>query len=72
MDNKKVVALNDDALDEVNGGLQIGNTQVRNQDTGEIFDLLVDKWLAFGYVSSLGDVSDGDKIAALRSMGYIA
>lgn len=66
------VELNNEALDQVVGGIQICSTKVRNEHTGETYKLLVDKWVAFGYVSDLGDVPEEDKINALLDAGMIA
>ena len=71
-EKSKKVALSDDALDGVAGGLQICSDAVMNDQTGEVFTLLVDKWTAYGYLASLGDITDNDRIAALRAKGYIA
>lgn len=71
MENKKI-ELSDEVLDAVSGGVQIGETKVRNEHTGEMYQLLVNKWTAFGYVSSLGDVSEEEKINALINAGMIA
>lgn len=68
---KSRVELNDEALEEVLGGLQICSTKVRDEDTGAVYKLLVDKWIAFGYVSDLGDVSEETKINALLNAGMI-
>ena len=70
MDNKRV-ELSDEVLDAVVGGIQICSTKVRNEHTGEEYKLLVDKWVAFGYVSNLGDVPEEDKINALLGAGMI-
>ena len=73
MENKKnVVALSDDALNNVAGGLIIDSTGVTNQETGEKYQLLADGLTVFGFVCGLGDVSEGEKIAALLAKGYIA
>ena len=71
MDSKKVVALSDDALDEVSGGLIVNSTYVRNENDGVCYRLLVDKWAAYGYVNELGMVSEEEKIAALQAAGMI-
>ena len=70
MENKKI-QLSDEAVDAVVGGVQICSTKVRNEHTGEVYRLLVDKWIAFGYVSDLGDVPEEDKINALLNAGMI-
>lgn len=70
MDNKRV-ELSDESLDKVVGGIQICSTKVRNEHTGEQYRLLVDKWIAFGYVSDLGDVPEEEKINALLNAGMI-
>ena len=73
MENKKnAVALSDDALDNVSGGLIIDSTGVTNQETGEKYQLLADGLTVFAFVSGLGNVSEGEKIAALKAKGYIA
>lgn len=70
MENKRI-ELSNEALDEVVGGVQICSTKVRNEHTGEEYKLLVDKWVAFGYVSDLGDVPEEEKINALLDAGMI-
>ena len=69
--DKKKVALSDDAVESICGGLQIWSGGVKNQDTGEKYKLLVNDWVAFGYVSSLGDITDTERIQALLAAGYI-
>lgn len=72
MDNKKIVELNDDSLDLVQGGVKIVNTTVTNKDTGETYTLLVDPMTAFGYMTANGYKSDTEIINGMLALGYIA
>ena len=71
MDNKKIVKLDDDNLDMVAGGVNIGANYVMNKDTGVYYKLLVDPMEAFTFVSSLGDVSEDVRISELFAQGMI-
>ena len=73
-DKKKIVALSDEALDNVAGGLVINYDHVIDQDTGIRYDLLNgDMWGAYQLVVQLGAyATDAERIDALRAAGYIA
>ena len=75
MENKKkMVALSDDALDDVSGGVIVRDACVVNMDTGESFAIIKGtKQEVFGYVCSLGgSLSEDERIIALRNAGFIA
>ena len=69
---KKVVELSDDALDSISGGVVLNPSGVVNRETGQKYAWLnPDRGAAFAYVCQLGDVSEGEKIAALQAAGFI-
>ena len=69
---KKRVELSDDVLDTVSGGVILNPSGVVNQANGKKYKWLkYDRAGAFAYVCELGDVSEGEKIAALQAAGYI-
>ena len=71
-EKKRAVALSDDALDSVSGGVIINQNCVVNIETGQKYVLLnPDRAAAFGFVCELGDIPEADKIAALQAAGYI-
>lgn len=72
MENKKnVVALSDDLLETVGGGLYLDDQKCVNQVTGETYSLLVDKNLIFATIVSFGPIPDDQRIAKLLQLGYI-
>ena len=69
---KKIVELSDDSLDSISGGVILNDSCVVNRETGQRYAWLNhDLYGAFNLVNSLGDVPEGDKIAALQAAGYI-
>ncbi len=73
MDNNEVrVQLNDEALENVVGGVLIRSKTVTNKDTGEVYKLLVDPMVAFSYATAHGNQSDSEIIAGMKSEGYIS
>ena len=70
MDNGRV-QLNDEALDNVVGGVLIRSKTVTNKDTGEVYKLLVDPMTAFSYATANGSKSDSEIIAGMLAKGYI-
>ena len=70
MDNGRV-QLNDEALDNVVGGVRIKSKTVTNKDTGEVYKLLVDPMVAFSYATANGNKSDSEIIAGMLAKGYI-
>lgn len=65
------VQLNDDALENVVGGVLIKSKTVTNKDTGEVYKLLVDPMKAFSYATANGNKSDSEIIAGMLAKGYI-
>ena len=63
--------LNDDALENVVGGVKITATTVTNKDTGEVYTLLVDPMTAFQYATANGRKSDSEIIAGMLAAGMI-
>lgn len=72
MDNKKIVALSDDALDSVAGGMIVNSNHVINQETGEKYTLLKSQMEAFSFLIELGDMSESERVSQLRAAGFIA
>ena len=70
MDNGRV-QLNDDALENVVGGVKITSKTVTNKDTGEVYKLLVDPMTAFAYATKYGYKSDSEIIAGMLAKHYI-
>ena len=65
------VQLNDEALENVVGGVLIRSKTVTNKDTGEVYKLLVDPMTAFSYATANGKKSDSEIIAGMLAKGYI-
>ncbi len=63
--------LNDEALDNVVGGVKITQKTVTNKDTGEVYTLLVDPMTAFSYATANGRKSDSEIIAGMLAAGMI-
>ena len=71
MEKKNRVQLNDEMLDNIVGGVYITSKTVKNKDTGEVYDLLVDPMTAFSYATAHGRESDSEIIAGMLAAGYI-
>ena len=72
MENKENrMQLNDEALENVVGGVKITQTTVTNKDTGEVYKLLVDPFTAFSYATANGRKSDSEIIAGMLAAGMI-
>ncbi len=69
MENR--MQLNDEALENVVGGVKITSKTVTNKDTGEVYTLLVDPMTAFSYATANGRKSDSDIIAGMLAAGMI-
>ena len=65
------VQLNDEALENVVGGVLIRSKSVSNKDTGEVYKHLVDPMTAFSYATANGKKSDSEIIAGMLAKGYI-
>ena len=65
------VQLNDEALENVVGGVLIRSKTVTNKDTCEVYKLLVDPMTAFSYATANGKKSDSEIIAGMLAKGYI-
>ena len=72
MEKQGRVQLNDEALDQVVGGVLIRSKTVTNKDTGEVYSLLVDPMTAFAYATAHGKQSDSEIIAGMLAAGYIS
>ena len=72
MEKKNRVQLNDEMLDNIVGGVYITSKTVKNKDTGEVYDLLVDPMTAFQYATAHGRESDSEIIAGMLAAGYIS
>lgn len=72
MEKKSRVQLNDEMLENIVGGVYITSKTVKNKDTGEVYDLLVDPMTAFSYATSHGNESDSDIIEGMLAKGYIS
>ena len=71
MEKKDRVQLNDEMLEQIVGGVKITSKTVKNKDTGEVYDLLVDPMTAFSYATANGNKSDTDIINGMLAQGYI-
>jgi len=65
------IQLNDEALDNVVGGVLIRSKTVTNKDTGEVYQLKVDPMTAFAYATAHGKQSDSEIIAGMLAAGMI-
>ncbi len=65
------VQLNDEALENVVGGVLIKRKTVTNKDTGEVYKLKVDPMTAFAYATANGNKSDSEIIAGMLAAGLI-
>ena len=71
MDKKNIVALSDDALDMISGGMVVKRDCVIDEDTGLSYPIKVPAIQVFSFLGQLGNATEETRLNALREAGMI-